>query len=332
MPFLGGRELAQVYARAKGEGFALLANNFAETNVLLGLIAAHAAKKSDLLLQISQGAAKFAGGGSTLAGLRALVGYVRALAAEQKIGIFINLDHVSPEAIEPFIVPALQEGLCSSVMIDASDRPFEENVAITQKVVELARPYGVLVEGELGRIKGVEEHVASDEAFYTDPDEAVEYVQRTGVDLLAVSVGTQHGVSAGRELQLRVDLAHRIDESLRKAGLERPLVLHGASGLTTEQVRGLVAAGICKVNKDTTYQYVFARTAATFYLAQRGAILPPEGIAFDPITFEAQGTHWSPNKKLFDPRALGKEIQAAIQRVAEEMIDQVGSGGRSRYA
>lgn len=332
MPFLGGQELARVYRKAKQEKFGLLANNFAETNVLLGLFAAHAAKKSDLLLQISQGAAKFAGGGNPLAGLRALVSYVRAIAADHKIGVFINLDHVTPDAIDSFIVPALKEGLCSSVMIDASDRPFEENVAITRKVVELARPYGVLVEGELGRIKGAEEGIVSDEAFYTDPDEAVEYVERTGVDLLAVSVGTQHGVSAGKELKLRVDLAQKIDEKLCKAGLERPLVLHGASGLTAEQVRALVAAGICKVNKDTTYQYVYARTAATFYIAQRTDILPPDGVLFDPITFEAQGAKWSPNKKIFDPRVLGREIQAAIQRVAEEMIDQVGSGGRSLYA
>ncbi|MEN3009906.1 MAG: class II fructose-bisphosphate aldolase, partial [Candidatus Bipolaricaulaceae bacterium] len=74
------------------------------------------------------------------------------------------------------------------------------------------------------------------------------------------------------------------------------------------------------------------RTAATFYIAQRAEILPPDGVLFDPITFEAQGARWSPNKKLFDPRVLGKEVQAAIQRVAEAMIDQVGSGGRSLYA
>mgnify|MGYP001132714595 CR=1 FL=1 len=332
MPLLGGKELAHVYARAKAEGFALLANNFAENNVLLGLLAAHAAKKSDLLLQISQGAAKFAGGGQALAGLRALVAYARALAADHPIGVFVNLDHVTPDAIDSFIVPALKEGLCASVMIDASDRPFEENVAITKRVVELARPYGVLVEGELGRIKGAEEGIVSDEAFYTDPNEAVEYVARTGVDLLAISVGTQHGVSAGKELRLRVDLAQRIEAELRAAGHERPLVLHGASGLTADQVRALVGAGICKMNKDTTYQYVYARTAATFFLAQRAEILPPDGVLFDPITFEAHGARWSPNKKIFDPRVLGKEIQAAIQRVAEEMIDQVGAGGRSLYA
>lgn len=330
MPYLGGSELKRVYELAQREGFALVANNFAEPNVLIGLISAYSEEKSDLLLQISLGAAKFAGGGRPLAGLRALAGYVKALAAEAGIGVFINLDHITPDHIQDFIAPALEEGLCSSVMIDASALPFEDNVAATKEVVELARPHGVLVEGELGKIKGVEDEIASDEAFYTDPDEAVEFVERTGVDLLAVSVGTQHGVSKGRDLVLRVDLARRIAERLSEAGHPVPLVLHGASGLSGDQVRSLVAAGIRKVNKDTTYQYVYAHTACSFYLENREDILPPEGTDFDPITFES-GAGWSPNKKLFDPRAMGRKVQAAIAQVAREMLRQVGSEGRSLY-
>ena len=331
MPYLGGCELKRVYQRAQEEGFALVANNFAESNVLIGLLTAYSEARSDLLLQISLGAAKFAGGGKPLAGLRALVGYVRALSAEVGIGVFVNLDHITPDHIDDFIVPALKEGLCSSVMIDASALPFEENVAATRKVVELARPYGVLVEGELGKIKGVEDEIASDEAFYTDPEEAAEFVEGTGVDLLAVSVGTQHGVSKGRDLVLRVDLAREIDVRLRSAGFRVPLVLHGASGLSGDQVRALVEAGIRKVNKDTTYQYVYAQTACTFYLENRTAILPPEGTDFDPITFESP-PGWSPNKKLFDPRAMGRKVQGAIAQVAREMLRQVGSEGRSLYA
>ena len=330
MPYLGGCELKRVYQRAQEEGFALVANNFAESNVLIGLLTAYSEARSDLLLQISLGAAKFAGGGKPLAGLRALVGYVRALSAETGIGVFVNLDHITPDHIDDFIVPALKEGLCSSVMIDASALPFEENVAATRKVVELARPYGVLVEGELGKIKGVEDEIASDEAFYTDPEEAAEFVEGTGVDLLAVSVGTQHGVSKGRDLVLRVDLAREIDVRLRSAGFRVPLVLHGASGLSGDQVRALVEAGIRKVNKDTTYQYVYAQTACTFYLENRTAILPPEGTDFDPITFESP-PGWSPNKKLFDPRAMGRKVQGAIAQVAREMLRQVGSEGRSLY-
>ncbi|MCR4392096.1 MAG: class II fructose-bisphosphate aldolase [Candidatus Acetothermia bacterium] len=332
MAFLSGRELAQVYRRAKADGYALIANNFAEPNVLLGILAAYEGAKSDLLLQVSMGAAKFAGGGKPLPGLRALVRYVQALAAEVRVGVFVNLDHVTPDHVHDFIRPAVAEGLCASVMIDASALPFEENVAATKRVVELARPYGALVEGELGKIKGVEDEIASDEAFYTDPDEAAEYVERTGVDLLAISVGTQHGVSTGRELTLRTDLARAIDARLREDGMERPLVLHGASGLSAEQVRALVAAGVCKVNKDTTYQYVYARAAADFFRVNRAAILPPEGTTFDPITFDSSGRDWKPDKKLFDPREVGKVVQAAIRAVAAEMINQVGSGGKSLYA
>lgn len=332
MPYLGGKELAQVYRRAQSEGFALVANNFAEPNTLLGVLAAHEEKRSDLLVQVTMGAAKFAGGGKALAGLRALARYAQAVGAEAEVGVFLNLDHVTPDGIESFIRPALAEGLCASVMIDASALPFAENVRVTRSVVELARPYGVLVEGELGVIKGAEDHVVSDEAFYTDPEEAAQFVRETGVDLLAVSVGTEHGVSAGRELKLRPDLAQRIRDRLRAEGLARPLVLHGASGLSTEQIRTLVAAGVCKVNKDTTYQYVYARTAAVYFASHAGEVLPPAGVAFDPITFDAAGSPWKPNKKTFDPRALGGEIRKAIQAVAAQMIDQVGSGGKSLYA
>lgn len=332
MPYLGGSELAQVYRRARAERFALIGNNVAEPNVLLGILAAYEERKSDLLVQVTVGAAKFAGGGKTLAGLRAIVRYVQALAAEAKIGVFVNLDHVTPAEVDGFVRPALAEGLCSSVMIDASALPFADNARITRTVVELARPYGVLVEGELGVIRGVEDEIASEEAFYTDPKEALEFVQETDVDLLAISVGTEHGVSAGRELTLRVDLARAIDVRLRTATLARPLVLHGASGLSADQVQALVAAGVCKVNKDTTYQYVYARAAAEFFARNQGEVLPPQGVAFDPITFATEGGSWRPNKKLFDPRMLGKRIQDAIRTVATEMVAQVGSGGRSLYA
>ncbi len=331
MPYLGGTELAQVYRRAQGERFALVASNFAEPNTLLGVLAAHEEMQSDLLVQVTMGAVKYAGSGKPLAGLRALVRYVQAAAGEAKIGVFVNLDHVTPDGVDAFIRPALAEGLCSSVMIDASALPFADNVHATRAVVELAHPYGVLVEGELGVIKGVEDHISSDDAFYTDPDQALEFVRETGVDLLAISVGTEHGVSVGHELVLRPDLAQAIRDRLRAASVPRPLVLHGASGLSADQIRTLVEAGVCKVNKDTTYQYVYAQTAARFFGKNEREILPPPGVTFDPITFDAGGGTWRPNKKLFDPRVVGKQIQDAVRAVAAEVIAQAGSGGRSIY-
>lgn len=331
MPYLGGCELAQVYQRAQQERFALIASNFAEPNTLLGILAAHEEARSDLVVQVTMGAAKFAGNGRVLAGLRALARYAQAVAGEAGIGVFVNLDHVTPDETDRFIRPALSEGLCSSVMIDASALPFADNVRATRAVVELAQPYGVLVEAELGVIKGVEDHIASDDAFYTDPDQALQFVRETGVNLLAISVGTEHGVSVGRELTLRPDLAGAICDRLRGGGLTCPLVLHGASGLSADQVRSLIEAGVCKVNKDTTYQYVYAQTAARFLQKNLAEILPPAGTVFDPITFDATGATWRPNKKLFDPRVLGKQIQSAVRIVAAEMIAQTGSGGRSIY-
>jgi len=202
-------------------------------------------------------------------------------------------------------------------------------VAQTRSIVDYARAHGVLVEAELGRIKGVEDEISSDEAFYTDPEEAVEFVSRTGADLLAVSVGTQHGVSKGRDLTLRPDLAARIAEGLRRARLDCSLVLHGASGLSADQVRQLVHVGVVKVNKDTSYQYVHARTSCAFYVKGAEAVLPPEGTEFDPITFESDHATWQPDKKVFDPRIVGREVQGAIAHLAGLMIDQVGSGGRT---
>ena len=144
-------------------------------------------------------------------------------------------------------------------MVDASDHPFEENIEHTREAVEAVRdgPEEMLVEGELGRVAGKESGVETspDEAFYTDPDDAVQFVEQTGVDLLAVSVGTQHGVASGRELDVRPDVADEVNTALHEAGHDVPLVVHGSSGVTDEQVTEFLEAGVCKFNKNTRYQY-----------------------------------------------------------------------------
>jgi len=192
----------------------------------------------------------------------------------------------------------------------------------------MAKDAGILVEAELGKIKGVEDEISSDEALYTDPDEAVEFVRRTGADLLAISVGTQHGVSKGRELELRSDLAAQIRDRLAENGFDTPLVLHGTSGLLPAQVREMVGYGICKLNKDTHYQYVYGRTACEFFAESAGGIVPPAGVEDDIVNLFATGD-WSPNKKLFDPRVVGKRIQAKVGEIASVLIEQAGSGGKT---
>ena len=329
MPFCDGVRLREAYQRAQAERFAFMASNVAEPNILIGLLEAYTEARSDLLVQISAGAAKFAGGGDKRAGMRALSALIRELAEPYPICVFINLDHFTAGEME-LIGDAIDARLVSSIMIDASQETFEENVRISRAVADKAEGAGVLVEAELGKIKGVEDEISSDEALYTDPDEAVEFVKRTGADLLAISVGTQHGVSKGRDLELRVDLAARIRDRLAEGGLDTPLVLHGTSGLLPEQVREMIGFGVCKLNKDTHYQYVYGRTAAEFFAEHAGEIVPPEGVEDDVVNLFAKGD-WSPDKKAFDPRVVGKAIQESVKEIALTLIEQAGSGGKTLW-
>jgi fructose-bisphosphate aldolase class II len=330
MPFLDGFELEKVYKKAKREGYGFMASNFVEPNVLIGLLQAYKNKKSELVIQLSTGACKFAGGGDVITGLRAMSKYVEILAKNYEIGVFLNLDHWKKENME-LIKIAIDEKLTSSIMIDASKENFDDNVRITAEVIKIAEGKGILIEGELGKIKGVEdEDTASDEAFYTKPAEAVEFVKKTRIDLLAVSIGTQHGVSKGKNIKLRIDLAEEINKTLMDAGLDIPLVLHGSSGLLENQIKEIIEYGFCKFNKDTRYQYEYARTALDFYLEHRNSILPPEGVVDDRDGFFSE-SDWSPVKADFDPRNVSKLIREQIKKTAEKLIDQAGSSEKSLY-
>jgi len=327
VPFEGGGRLREAYRSAREGGYAFMANNVAEPNVLLGLLAAYTEARSDLIVQISPGAARFAGGGDVSVGLRGLSRMIHELAEAVPISVFINLDHFTFGEIG-LIGEAIEERLVSSIMIDASREEFSENVRISRTVVEMAEGSGILVEAELGKIKGAEDEISSDEAFYTDPDEALEFVELTGADLLAISIGTEHGVSQGRKISLRIDLAREIDAKLSGSGLDVPLVLHGSSGLLPEQVRGAIRAGIRKLNKDTHYQYAYGRAACEFYLERAGAIIPPEGVEDDVLNL-FPGGDWKPDKKAFDPRVVGRMIQERVKEVALSLLEQAGSGGHT---
>jgi len=327
MAFLSGEKLRQAYQLAKADGYAFMANNIAEANVLVGLLEGYTERRSDLVVQVSPGAAGFAGGGDKLAGLRTLSYMVRVLGGHYPIGVFLNLDHFTVKEMD-LIQEAIKGSLVSSIMIDASKEDFEDNVRISHEVVKMAKGSGILIEAELGKIKGVEDEVISDEAFYTDPDEAVEFIDRTGADLLAISVGTQHGVSKGRDVVLRTDIARRIRDRLADKGLAVPLVLHGTSGLLAEQIREIIHYGVCKLNKDTRYQYEYSRAAYDFYISHADSIIPPPGVP-DDATGLFSGSDWSPKKADFDPRTVGKLVRARIKQVAMELIDQAGSAGHT---
>jgi fructose-bisphosphate aldolase class II len=329
MPFYGGDELAAVYDRALEEGFGLIASNVAEPNVVMGLMEGADRVDSDLLLQLSGGACSFAGNGDPVAGLKAMGNYIELIADQYDIGVFLNMDHQTDLEL---IQTQVELDIPSSIMIDASHEPFDENVDRSRRVVEMVEDAGadILVEAELGQIKGVEDEIVSEEAFYTDPEQAVEFVDETGCDLLAISVGTQHGVAKGKDLELRPDLAHDIRVALRDHGLDTPLVLHGSSGVQPDQLTQMLEQGICKVNKDTRYQYEYTRTAYDLYRQDPEAIVPPDDVEDARDTFFNE-TEWAPNKDVFDPRVVGRDIRERIADVHADLATVAGSAGKSLH-
>lgn len=329
MPLKGGEELKKVYEKAKDEEYGFVASNIAEPNILMGLLDGSSEKKSDLVTQLSHSASKFAGNGNDVAGLKAMGDYIKILAEDYDIGVFLNMDHLTNL---DFIEAAIDTGLPSSIMIDASKKPFKENVEKSRKVKDmvLEKEKDILIEAELGKMKGVEDEIKSDEALYTNPEEAVEFVEKTKCDLLAISIGTQHGVSKGKDIELKPDIAKSVNETLMEHGIDIPLVLHGSSGLLPEQLREVIQYGITKFNKDTRYQYEYGRTAIDFYKEHEDAIIPPEGLECSREGFFSD-TDWSPNKSYFDPRVVSREIREKIKEVISELTELTGSAGKSLY-
>jgi fructose-bisphosphate aldolase class II len=332
MPYHRGAELSRVYDRAKRRGYGFVASNVTHPDVLVGLLAGAEAVESDAVLQVKRDTAAYFGRGDPRAGLHLVGEWVRTLGEGLDAGAFLNVDHVDA-GDEAFLSAVLETGVASSVMVDASDRPFEENVARTRAARERIDESGgdLLLEAELGTVAGTESGVDTTEAHYTDPEEAVEFVERTGCDLLAVSVGTEHGVSKGADLELRPSVARDVDDALRAHGLDLPLVVHGSSGLSPGQVTELLSTGVCKLNTNTRYQYEYARTALEFYREHESAIRPPEGVDDDRTTFFS-GADWSPEKAVFDPRVVGRRVRERIATVMGEVAGTAGSAGESVYA
>ncbi len=212
--------------------FAVGAYNINNMEQALGLFEGHMKAQAPFIIQISKGARRYAG-------VKMLENIIRAAEEMYPEAIFaVHLDHGD----EQTCYDCVDSGFYSSVMIDASHEPFEENIAITRRVVEYAHAKGVSVEAELGQLGGVEEDIAVDEkdARLTDPDEAKEFVERTGCDSLAVAIGTSHGAYKFKGNQ-RMYLERLEEIQKRLPGF--PLVMHGSSSVPREEVERINAAG-----------------------------------------------------------------------------------------
>ncbi len=255
----------KMFEEAFKGGFAIGAFNINNMEIIQGIVDACKAKNTPVILQVSAGAMKY----MRPAYLKHLVD---AAVEETGLDIALHLDH-GPDF--ETCKKAIDIGF-TSVMIDGSHHPLEENIEITKKVVEYAHERNVTVEAELGRLAGVEDDVDVSEAdaIYTNPDEALEFVQKTGVDSLAIAIGTSHGAYKFKgEAKLDFDRLEKITEKLEAAGIHNyPIVLHGASavdqkyvamcnenggnlggakGIPTEMLRKAASMSVCKINMDT---------------------------------------------------------------------------------
>lgn len=277
----------ELFQAAKKGGYAVGAFNLNNMEILQAIIEAAEEEKSPVFIQASQGGIKYAG-------IEYIAGMARVAAETAKVPIALNLDHGTSFSQ---VVQCVRHGF-SAVMIDGSKHPFEENIALTQKVVEVAHPCGVSVEAELGKIGGVEDDivVASADATFTVPKEAAEFAERTKVDALAIAIGTAHGVYKGEP---KLDFK-RLEEIA--AITDVPLVLHGASGISDEQIRRAVPHGITKINIDTDLRVAFSQ-AIKDLLAK------------------------NPNE--IDPRKILGPAREAMKEVARTKMRLFGSAGRA---
>ena len=300
----------EMFKKAYHGGYAVGAFNVNNMEIVQGITEAAGELKSPVILQVSKGARAYANH-------TYLIKLVEAAVIETGLPICLHLDHGdSFETCKSCI-----DGGFTSVMIDGSHLPYEENIALTKQVVEYAHPRGIWVEAELGKLAGVEEHVSNADHVYTDPDQAVDFVERTGCDSLAVAIGTSHGAYKFKgEAKLDFERLEEIGKRLPNY----PLVLHGASsvpqefveacnkfggqvggarGVPEDMLRKAAGMGVCKINVDTDI-----RLAVTASIRQY-LVEHPEA---------------------FDPRAYLKPARQAVKdMVAHKIRNVMGSSGKA---
>ncbi len=269
--------------KAQEQGFAVGAFNVENMEMAQAIISAAEELRAPVILQTTPSTVRYAGTGMYAA-------MVAALAQEATVPVAMHLDHGDSFAL---CAQALRSGY-TSVMIDGSKLPLEENIALTYKVSEMCAAVDVPVEGEIGRVGGKEDDLESD-GGYTIPEEAVRFEKESGLFSMAVGVGTAHGFYKEKP-QLNKELITTL-----RGMLQAPMVLHGASGLSDEDVKDCIRRGICKVN--------FATELRAAYTEGVKAVL-------------------AENPKTFDPKAYGKEARQRVKSLVMERMLVCGCDGK----
>ena len=305
----------EMFKKAYHGGYAVGAFNVNNMEIVQAITEACREEKAPVILQVSKGARAYANH-------TYLIKLVEAAVIEcPEIPIALHLDH--GDSFET--CKACIDGGFTSVMIDASSKPFAENIEITRKVVEYAHDHGVVVEAELGALAGIEDevNVSADNAHYTRPEEVEEFVSKTGCDSLAIAIGTSHGAykfKPGTKPQLRFDILEEVSRRLP----EFPIVLHGSSsvpkeyvdmvnayggampgavGVPEEQLRHAAQLSVCKINIDSDLRLAMTGTIRKFFAEH-------------------------PEK--FDPREYLKPARANIKElVRHKLVDVLGCSGKA---
>jgi len=254
MPLVTTKE---ILLNAQTGGYAVGAFNIENMEMAQAVIAAAEETSAPVIIQTTPSTIKYAG-------TKLFHAIVSTLAKETRVPVALHLDH--GETYE-LAMSALNAGY-TSIMIDGSQRSFESNIALTSEVVAASEKRGIPVEAELGKVGGKEDGLDGGTGNYTDPLEAKEFVQRTKVFSLAVAIGTAHGVY--KEIpKLDIDRLEQI-----RSSVDVPLVLHGASGLSEEQIRQCIARGICKVNFATELRKAYSDGIKEYFLKDPDAFDP----------------------------------------------------------
>jgi fructose-bisphosphate aldolase class II len=307
MPLTTNKELLTL---ARKGGYAVGAFNINNLEILQAIVIAAEAERSPAIIAVSEGAIQYAG-------MPYLVSMVRTAAAQTSTPISLHLDHGKDLEV---IRSCIDNGF-TSVMIDGSEFEFGKNIEVTKKVVEMAKRKGVSVEAELGRLKGIEEKISVSEkgAFLTDPQAAEDFFKETGVDALAIAIGTSHGAYKFKG-EVKLDF-ERLKEITRKVSI--PLVLHGASGVPSavleraerfgaklpgakgipdEAIRKAIGLGISKINIDTDLRLSFVGALREILTTK-----PDE----------------------FDPRKILGPGREAIKQTVQSKMKLFGSSGKA---
>jgi len=288
---LGLVNTRDMFAKAMAGGYAIPAYNFNNLEQLQAIVTACVESRSPVIIQVSKGAREYAN--ATMLRYMAMGAVKMANEMGVELPVCLHLDH--GDSFE--VCKSCVDNGFSSVMIDGSHLPFDENVALTKKVVEYAHQFDVTVEGELGVLAGIEDDVQAEKSTYTKPEEVEEFVKKTGVDSLAISIGTSHGafkfkLKEGEEAPpLRFDILEEIEK--RIPGF--PIVLHGASsvvpdyvtlinqyggkmegavGVSEEQLRRAAKSAVCKINIDSDGRLVVTAKVREFLANNPGEFDP----------------------------------------------------------